>query len=43
MEQASDIARKAGLEEVRIVEDLAGRPRVLTARKHALQDEEVAL
>ena len=33
MEQAASIARAAGFSEVRIVEDLAGRPRVITARK----------
>ena len=31
--QAADLARQAGFAHVRIVDDLAGRPRVLTARK----------
>ncbi|TJW12219.1 N5-glutamine methyltransferase family protein [Parvibacter caecicola] len=33
MDQAASIAREAGFGEVRIVEDLTGRPRVLAARK----------
>ncbi len=31
--QAADLAKQAGFAHVRIVDDLAGRPRVLTARK----------
>ena len=32
LDAAADLARRAGFEDVRIVADLAGRPRVLTAR-----------
>lgn len=35
MDTAASIAREAGFTDVRIVEDLAGRPRVLTGRKPA--------
>lgn len=33
LDAAAQLARKAGFDQVRIVNDLAGRPRVLTARK----------
>lgn len=43
LQQAAEIARGAGLVGVRIVDDLAGRPRVLTARKPACEKEEASL
>lgn len=39
MDAAEKIARSAGFEDVRIVDDLAGRPRVLTARKPSAVEE----
>lgn len=33
LDEAASLARAAGFVDVRIVADLAGRPRVLTARK----------
>lgn len=43
MQQATDIACKAGFAEVHIVNDLAGRPRVITARKSGCDEKEACL
>lgn len=40
LDAAADLARAAGFSDVRIVDDLAGRPRVLTGRSAALDQGE---